>query len=83
MESGGKEQRIYEFADFRLIPGEALLLHNGVPIALQLKAFALLTLLVERHGHLVSKSEIMNSIWKDTFVEEGAISKRFGLSGTR
>jgi adenylate cyclase len=75
MESGGKEQRIYEFGDFRLIPGEGLLLHNGEPIALQPKAFAVLALLVERNGHLVAKSEIIDKVWEGAFVEEAAISK--------
>lgn len=75
MESDGKEQKIYEFADFRLIPGEGLLLHNGEPVALQPKTFAVLALLVEHHGHLVEKSEILDLVWADSFVEEGSLSK--------
>jgi DNA-binding winged helix-turn-helix (wHTH) protein/TolB-like protein/Tfp pilus assembly protein PilF len=75
MNSICEKDKIYEFADFRLIPSEDLLLHNGEQIELNPKAFAVLSLLVERHGHLVSKSEIMDSIWEDSFVEEGAVSK--------
>ncbi|MEO7538556.1 MAG: winged helix-turn-helix domain-containing protein [Pyrinomonadaceae bacterium] len=75
MISAVQDEKIYEFGDFRLIPGEDLLLHEGEPISLNPKAFAVLTLLVERHGHLVQKTEIIDEVWKDTFVEEGAISK--------
>jgi DNA-binding winged helix-turn-helix (wHTH) protein/tetratricopeptide (TPR) repeat protein len=71
----GENEKIYEFADFRLIPGEGLLLNNGTPINLNPKAFGVLALLVERHGHLVTKSEIINAIWDDAFIEEGAVSK--------
>lgn len=66
---------IYEFGDFRLVPGEGLLLHNGEPVPLAIKPFATLTHLVERHGHLVAKSELIDTIWGDTFVEEGAVSR--------
>jgi len=66
---------IYEFDDFRLIPGEGLLLQNGEPISLSLKAFDTLVLLVERHGHLVQKSELIEEVWEDAFVEEAAVSR--------
>ncbi|MEP6703380.1 MAG: winged helix-turn-helix domain-containing protein [Acidobacteriota bacterium] len=75
MISAVQDEKIYEFGDFRLIPGENLLLHSSKKVALNPKAFAVLTLLVERHGHLVQKSEIIDQIWDGAFVEEGAISK--------
>ena len=34
------------------------------------KAFDLLVYLVERHGRLVTKQELMSALWPDTFVEE-------------
>ncbi len=67
--------KIYEFEDFRLIPGEGLLLRNGTPISLNPKAFAVLVMLVENHGHLVSRSEILDAIWEGSFIEESAVSK--------
>jgi len=66
---------IYEFGNFRLIPGEGLLLQNGQQVALSLKAFSTLVLLVGRHGHLVGKSELIETVWKDAFVEESAVSR--------
>jgi DNA-binding winged helix-turn-helix (wHTH) protein len=66
---------IYEFADFRLIPSEGLLLQNGKPISLSLKAFSTLVFLVERHGHLVNKAELIEEVWENAFVEEAAVSR--------
>ena len=67
--------KIYEFADFRLIPGEELLLRNGERVPLNSKSFRVLSMLIERHGHLVPKLEIIDTIWKDSFVEEGSLTK--------
>jgi DNA-binding winged helix-turn-helix (wHTH) protein/tetratricopeptide (TPR) repeat protein len=66
---------IYEFDGFRVIPLEGLLLCNGKAVALQPRAFAVLALLVERHGHLVPKSELIEVVWNDTIVEEAAVSR--------
>lgn len=66
---------IYEFEDFRLIPSEGLLLRNSVRVELNPKAFGVLVMLVERNGHLLSRSEIMDAVWEEAFIEEGAISK--------
>lgn len=70
-----QNERIYEFAEFRLLPEEHLLSRSGEPISLKPKAFSTLVLLVERHGHLVGKSELMERIWEDSFVEEAAVSR--------
>jgi DNA-binding winged helix-turn-helix (wHTH) protein/TolB-like protein/Tfp pilus assembly protein PilF len=66
---------IYEFGGFRLIPSEGLLLRDGQPLSLSIKAFSTLALLVERHGHLVSKAELLDEVWAGSFVEEGAIAR--------
>jgi DNA-binding winged helix-turn-helix (wHTH) protein/Tfp pilus assembly protein PilF len=71
--------KIFEFGDFQLIPGEELLLRQGEPVALNPKAFRVLTLLAERSGHLIEKSEIVNLVWADTFVEEGSLSRAIFL----
>ena len=79
MESVAKNRTIYEFDEFRLVPGEELLLRNGEQILLNIKSFGVLKMLVERHGHLVTKSEIIDTVWKDTFVEEGSLTKAIWL----
>jgi len=44
MISAVQDEKIYEFGDFRLIPGEDLLLHNSKQVTLNPKAFAVLRL---------------------------------------
>ena len=47
-----------------------LLMRTGQPVHLTPKAFDLLLALVERHGRLVTKNELMTAVWPDTHVEE-------------
>jgi Tol biopolymer transport system component/DNA-binding winged helix-turn-helix (wHTH) protein len=64
----------YEFGPFRLDPAERLLLRGQQPISLKPKAFDLLVLLVERHGRLLTKRELMDALWPATSVEEGNLT---------
>jgi predicted ATPase/DNA-binding winged helix-turn-helix (wHTH) protein len=59
------------FGPFDLLPTRRLLLEGGKPVHLGSRALEILIALVERHGELVSKSELMARVWPDTFVEEG------------
>jgi Tol biopolymer transport system component/DNA-binding winged helix-turn-helix (wHTH) protein len=65
---------IYEFGPFRLDPAERLLLRGQQPIPLKPKAFDLLVLLVERHGRLLTKQQLMDALWPATSVEEGNLT---------
>jgi DNA-binding winged helix-turn-helix (wHTH) protein/Tfp pilus assembly protein PilF len=60
----------YSFGPFRLVPSEHLLLREETPVPLAPKAYELLLALVKRHGHLVTRDELMREIWPDSFVEE-------------
>ncbi len=60
----------YTFGPFRLSPSEQLLLCGETPIALAPKTFELLVTLVSRHGQLMTRDELMQAIWPDSFVEE-------------
>lgn len=71
----GENEAIFEFERFRLVPCEGLLLENANPISLDPKTFAVLALLVERHGHVLSKSDIIQSVWDGAFIEEGVVAK--------
>lgn len=68
-------QKSFEFGDFRLIPREGLLLRNDEPIPMAPKVLETLIFLIERRGRLVEKSELMDQVWADCFVEENALSK--------
>jgi DNA-binding winged helix-turn-helix (wHTH) protein len=65
---------VHEFGRFRLDSAERLLLRSGQPVSLTPKAFDLLVYLVERHGRLVTKQELMRALWPETFVEEANLT---------
>ena len=68
------EDLIFEFGDFILVPKERLLLHGGEPVPLTPKAFDILVALVKRSGHLVTKDDLLQEVWPDTFVEEANLT---------
>jgi Tol biopolymer transport system component/DNA-binding winged helix-turn-helix (wHTH) protein len=66
---------LYKFGEFCL-NGETLTLWRGDDlIPLSPKASELLKLLVERGGEIVSKREIFDKIWAQTFVEDGVLTQ--------
>lgn len=66
---------LYAFADFRFDSERLKLWHNGDIILLSPKASELLALLVRHEGRFVSKEEIFETVWKDTFVEDGVLTQ--------
>ena len=71
MKSAGE---IYEFGPFRLEVGERRLLRAGQPLQLRAKVFDTLRVLVQNHGRLVGKDELMKAVWPDAIVEEGNLA---------
>ena len=67
-------KHLYEFGPFQLDPPERLLLCEGQGVPMPPRAFDLLVFLVERQGHLVEKEELLKSVWRGSFVEEGNLS---------
>src|SRR4030095_11981071 len=68
-------KRIYRFADFTLDVSEHRLLRDSEEIYLQPRTFGTLLYLIERHGHLITKKELLDELWIDTFVTENALSR--------
>ncbi len=66
----------YEFGPFRIDTAERVLFRDGHPVPLPLKTFDTLVALVEKSGHIVEKDELMETIWPDTFVEEGNLARQ-------
>ena len=64
----------YEFGPYRLEPEEHLLLRGEKPLPLAPKAFELLLFLVQNQGRLLTKDQIMQAIWRDSFVEEANLT---------
>jgi eukaryotic-like serine/threonine-protein kinase len=69
----GKE--LYEFGPFRVDPEKQALLRGSEPIALNPKTFQLLLVLVRHGNEIVTKDELMKSVWPDTFVEETNLTR--------
>lgn len=68
-------QHSYEFGPFRLDPAEHILLREGEPLPLRPKEFAVLLALVENHGHVLTKDELLKGVWPGQFVEEGNLNR--------
>ena len=66
---------IFEFGPFRLEPREHRLMRAGKLVPLTGKAFTTLRVLVERHGTLVSKRDLMKAVWPDTAVEDNNLDR--------
>lgn len=68
------ETQSFEFGEFFLDTREKVLLRNQKPLAITPKAFLLLQTLVENHGHILAKEQLMESVWADSFVEDGNLT---------
>ncbi|MDQ3255677.1 MAG: transcriptional regulator, partial [Acidobacteriota bacterium] len=70
---------LYEFGPFHLNPGERLLLRKNQVVPLTPKVFDTLLVLVENHGHVLEKDDLMKTLWPDSFVEESSLSQNISL----
>ncbi|MGH8514564.1 MAG: winged helix-turn-helix domain-containing protein, partial [Gammaproteobacteria bacterium] len=61
--TGRTAKAVYEFDEFRLDVADERLSRGGVPIPLAPKEFETLRFLVERHGRLVTKQELLDRVW--------------------
>src|SRR5262245_32285784 len=64
---------IFAFGPFQLLAARRELLAHGVPVTLGQRAFEILLMLVNRHGQLVTKDELMAEVWPGVVVEENNI----------
>ena len=71
LQQGARRQElIFSFGPFRLVPRRRLLLLDEQPVKLGGRAFELLQILVRRCGELVSKDELMAAAWPGTFLHD-------------
>ncbi len=61
---------IFRFESFQLDIAERRLLRSDELIPLRAKVFDTLCILVENHGRLIRKDELMQRLWTDSVVEE-------------
>jgi tetratricopeptide (TPR) repeat protein len=64
----------YRFGEFELYPGERLLTRERRPVSLQPKAFDALLCLVRRAERLVSKQELIDTLWPEVHVSDANLT---------
>jgi eukaryotic-like serine/threonine-protein kinase len=74
-----KIRQFYEFGPFRVDPEKELLLREDEAVPIAPKAFQVLLVLIRQNKHVVTKDDLMKSIWPDTFVEEANLSRNIFL----
>src|SRR6266436_3581226 len=66
---------LYRFGQFVLDPSRRTVSRADSPISLTPKAFDVLLFLVQNPNRLVTKEELLQAVWVDTFVEEGNLTQ--------
>src|ERR1700759_2048054 len=66
---------LYSFGQFVLDPRKRTLSRADTPVSLTPKAFDVLTFLAQNPHRLVTKEELLQAVWGDTFVEEGNLTQ--------
>jgi len=64
------QKEIYAFGPFTVDPVERVALRDDKPLILTPKAFDTLLCLLRNRGRVLTKDEILQEVWPDTFVEE-------------
>lgn len=75
--SGGES--VYEFDAFRLDARRLMLYRDGEEVELAPKVVETLLALVENAGRIISKEELFERLWKDSFVDESNLTQNIYL----
>ncbi len=65
----------YRFGNYELNTQTRELSQAGLPIPLTPKAYAVLAYLLAHHERLVSKEELLEQVWPDTYVDDSAVKR--------
>src|SRR5688572_6307061 len=69
----------WEFDGFQVLTEMRLLLSGGTPVPLTSKAFDTLVLLIANRDRVVTKDELLRSVWPNVTVEEGNLTQQIFL----
>lgn len=67
--------QVFQFDDIQLEPHTFKIWKAGQPLALEPKAFAVLCFLLQHRARLVEKQELLDAVWKDTFVTPNVLTR--------
>lgn len=69
-------EHIYKFGPFLFDTRDHALLRDSESLPLTLKSFKTLLVLVENSGHVVERTELLERVWPNTFVEEANLTQQ-------
>ena len=69
----------WAFEGFKVMTEMRLLIADGTPVPLTSKAFDALVVLIENRDRVVTKDELLRSVWPDVDVEEGNLTQQVFL----
>src|SRR5918994_7463454 len=71
--------RRYSFGPYTLDPMRRLLWRHGALVALTPKTVEVLSVLVERHGTIVEKDDLLRFVWPNAVVEENNLPRHISM----
>jgi len=72
-------RRFYLFDSFRVDVNERLLFKEDREVTLTPKVFDTLLVLLENSSHVMTKKELMQQVWPDSFVEENNLAQNISI----
>src|SRR6476659_417251 len=72
-------KRFYIFDGFRVDVSERLLFKENREVPLTPKVFDTLLVLLENSSHVLTKKELMQQVWPDSFVEENNLAQNISI----
>jgi Tol biopolymer transport system component/DNA-binding winged helix-turn-helix (wHTH) protein len=66
---------IYRFDNVQVEPEGFRIWKADSPVQVEPKAFQVLLFLIENRGRLIEKRELLDAVWKETFVTENALTR--------
>ena len=73
--AGGQGTQPYLFDDIVVDPAAHTLVRGGIEQSIEPKAFAVLILLLQRHGELVARDELLDLVWGHRHVTPGVLTR--------
>jgi DNA-binding winged helix-turn-helix (wHTH) protein/tetratricopeptide (TPR) repeat protein len=74
-----KSNDILAFAEFRIDVPARCLQRNSVPVPLNRRAFDVLLYFAQNPGRVVSKEELLKTVWPDSFVDENSLAQSISV----
>ena len=73
------DSQLREFGRFRLDTAKRVLWYDDQPVNLPLKEIELLCVLTDNSGQVITKDEILEKVWADSYVEESNLTRHIYL----